>query len=94
MKFNVIFPVAGEGSRFNYQFKPFIKLDDCNFIQHAMKYFIKNIEYVNKFYFICSKEQDDTYQVKDTIKDLFGYLNKELYVIVIDHKTPSAIDSV
>ena len=32
MNFNVIFPMAGESKRFNYQFKPFLQISDLTFI--------------------------------------------------------------
>ena len=36
---NVIFPLAGDGSRFNYDFKPFIFATDKTFIELAKSSF-------------------------------------------------------
>ena len=39
MNFNIIFPMAGESSRFDYEFKPFLQISDETFIELAYKYF-------------------------------------------------------
>ena len=40
MKLNIIIPMAGESSRFNYKFKPFMLLDNKTFIEHVLDSFI------------------------------------------------------
>ena len=45
MKFNIIFPMAGKGSRFGYKFKPFLKISDLTFIQLAFQPFLKHKKY-------------------------------------------------
>ena len=36
MNLNIIIPMAGESSRFNYKFKPFLYLDNKRFIEHCI----------------------------------------------------------
>ena len=52
MKFNIIIPMAGEGSRFDYKFKPFIKLDDRSFIEHVLDSFVCYDSNITCYYFI------------------------------------------
>ena len=40
MKINIIIPMAGESSRFNYNFKPLLFLDNRRFIEHCMDSFL------------------------------------------------------
>ena len=53
-KLNVVFPMAGEGSRFGYTFKPFISVGDLTFIERAISPFLKHEDKINKFYFIAN----------------------------------------
>jgi hypothetical protein len=83
-KLNVVFPMAGEGSRFNYKFKPFIELGDLTFIERAIEPFLSNIQHIEKFYFIVTKEQEATHNVTSVLRQL---LDVPLEVIVIPEKT-------
>lgn len=69
MRYNVVFPMAGLGSRFNYQFKPFIKATEFTFIELAKQPFDALPE--KEFYFIFRQSQEDSYQVSATLKHLF-----------------------
>jgi molybdopterin-guanine dinucleotide biosynthesis protein A len=51
-KTNVVFLMAGEGSRFGYKFKPFMKLGDQTFIEHAVEPFYKWKDNIDNVYFI------------------------------------------
>ena len=88
MNFNVIFPMAGKGSRFNYKFKPFIKISDLTFIQLAFKYFIKWKEYINNIYFIITKEQDKLFNVTSKLKDYFSDYKYKLIILDKETKGP------
>ena len=49
MRFNIIIPCR-ESSRFNYNFKPFIKLDNRTFLEHCLSAFLKyDEEIINKY---------------------------------------------
>ena len=82
-KFNLIFPMAGEGSRFNYKFKPFLQISDQYFIELAYKYF-KNFEnQILKTYFIVTQEQNNKFNIQEKLSEIFT--NFEL--IILEHKT-------
>ena len=59
MKFNIIFPMAGESSRFNYNFKPFLQISDSTFLELAFKYFKFYLNNINIIYFVVTKKQYD-----------------------------------
>ena len=56
-KFSLVFPMAGKSSRFNFKFKPFIKISDLTFIELAFLYFEKWNKYISTIYFIITKQQ-------------------------------------
>ena len=83
MNFNVIFPMAGESKRFNYQFKPFLQISDLTFIELAYKYFKDYEEKINHLYFIITKQQEEEYKIKNRLSQLFTNFS----VIIIPEKT-------
>jgi molybdopterin-guanine dinucleotide biosynthesis protein A/ribonucleotide monophosphatase NagD (HAD superfamily) len=94
MKFNVIIPMAGEGSRFGYVFKPFIKIDDRTFIEHVLDSFTCYDDSIDYYYFIVTKEQDNTYRVTDTLKLLFPDIITKIKVLCLDNKTAGPYQTV
>ena len=70
MKFNIIFPMAGESSRFDYEFKPFLQISDETFIELAYKYFKNYEDRINQLYFIITQEQENNLNVKNTLNDM------------------------
>jgi hypothetical protein len=69
MAINVIFPMAGLGSRFDYQFKPFIYATEYRFIELAKQPF-DQLQHKH-FYFIVRESQEKEYHVTDTLHSLF-----------------------
>ena len=61
--------MAGDGSRFFYEFKPFLKLGDQTFIEHAVEPFYKFDEYIDKVYFIFRQDQEERSQVIDYLRN-------------------------
>ena len=92
--FNIIIPMAGEGSRFNYKFKPFIKLDDRTFIEHVIDSFILYDSIITCYYFIITKEQEKIYNVTNIIKKLFPEINKKINIICLDNKTEGPYQTI
>ena len=82
-KFNLIFPMAGESSRFNYQFKPFLQISDQTFIELAYLHFKKHENKIHRLYFIITKEQYDTININEKLSSLFCYFQ----LIVLPEKT-------
>ena len=81
--FNIIFPMAGESKRFDYQFKPFLKISDITFIELAYKYFHYYHNRINKIYFIVTQEQEKNYNIRNNLSKLFDSFN----LIIISKKT-------
>ena len=83
MKFNIIFPMAGESSRFDYEFKPFLQISDETFIELAYKYFKNYEDRINQLYFIITQEQENNLNVKNTLNKLF----ENFTLIILPKKT-------
>ena len=83
---NIIFPMAGEGSRFGYDFKPFLPLADLTFIEKAIEPFVKHIDSIKKFYFVVTKTQEEKYGVRERLELI---LDVPFEVIIIPEKTES-----
>jgi hypothetical protein len=70
MSLTVIFPMAGVGSRFGYEFKPFIKATEDTFIELAKKSF-DGIDPAPRFVFTFQKCQEEQHGVSARLKDMF-----------------------
>jgi hypothetical protein len=88
--FNVIFPMAGESKRFNYKFKPFLQISDETFIELAYLHFKKHEDKINQLYFIITKEQEDYFNIRDRLTDLF----KKFHLIIIPDKTSGPFETI
>jgi len=78
-KYNVIFPMAGRGSRFDYRFKPFIMISDLTFIQMAFSHFSKWKKDIRMIYFIFTEHQEREHNVRENISQMFsGYPHKTI----------------
>jgi hypothetical protein len=95
MKYNVIIPMAGEGSRFGYKFKPFIKLDNRCFIEHVMDSFLSYDETINSYNFIVTKEQEKIYKVEHYLKNIiFKKIKNKINIITLPTKTKGVYQSI
>jgi bifunctional N-acetylglucosamine-1-phosphate-uridyltransferase/glucosamine-1-phosphate-acetyltransferase GlmU-like protein len=94
MKFNVIIPMAGDGSRFDYKFKPFIKLDDRTFIAHVLGTFVCYENNIECYHFILTKVQVDLHNVTKKLQEIFPEINKKIKVVCLDNKTAGPYQTV
>jgi 2-C-methyl-D-erythritol 4-phosphate cytidylyltransferase len=85
---NVLFPMAGESRRFNYKFKPFLYLDNRQFIEHTLEPFIKYDKIINSYNFIVTEEQEKENNVTNKIKEIFSEISNKINVLIIPMKTP------
>jgi len=83
-KINLIFPVAGEATRFGGTFKPFLHIGDITFIETTYEPFKRWKNRIDTVYFICTEEQEREFNVTDTISKLIDHKVK---VIKIKGKT-------
>ena len=75
--------MAGESSRFDYEFKPFLQISDETFIELAYKYFKNYEDRINQLYFIITQEQENNLNVKNTLNKLF----ENFTLIILPKKT-------
>ena len=71
MSFQVIFPMAGLGSRFGYEFKPFIKATEDTFIELAKKSFDRLDPQRREFVFTFRRSQEKDHDVTATLLGMF-----------------------
>ena len=60
-KLSLIFPMAGQGARFGYRFKPFLEVRGTSFIQAAFAPFRPWLAPIDKVCFIFTAEQEQAY---------------------------------
>ena len=79
MSMKVIFPMAGLGSRFGYEFKPFIKATEDTFIETAKKSFdeLRKPNYI----FTFRNSQEARYSVVKKLKSMFPNDDIQCYQI-------------
>ena len=93
MKYNLIFPIAGEGSRFGYTFKPFLEVDNKgNFIELAFSPFKKHLSKIDKILFIFLKAQETKYDVSNNLKRIFSNINFE--TCILDKPTSGPAETI
>jgi hypothetical protein len=79
---NVIFPMAGDGSRFNYKFKPFLYATEKRFIELAKEPFnILNEDYSVQYIFIFREDHNNIYNVQNKLNEIFPNDKKLFYII-------------
>tara|TARA_R100001463_G_scaffold135530_1_gene198986 strand:- start:1521 stop:3572 length:2052 start_codon:yes stop_codon:yes gene_type:complete len=91
-KLNLIFPVAGEASRFGGTFKPFLNIGDITFIDVTFEPFKKWSEYIDTVYFICTEKQEELFDVTEKMKKIISHKNVE--IIKIKDKTPGPYQTI
>tara|TARA_Y100000816_G_scaffold83854_1_gene57531 strand:+ start:1919 stop:4009 length:2091 start_codon:yes stop_codon:yes gene_type:complete len=95
MRFNIIIPMAGESSRFNYNFKPFIKLDNRTFLEHCLSAFLKYDYVIESYNFVVTKEQEEKYGIENKLKtNLFSKYSSKINVFSLPEKTSGLYQSV
>tara|TARA_Y100000592_G_scaffold78259_1_gene123009 strand:- start:4928 stop:6967 length:2040 start_codon:yes stop_codon:yes gene_type:complete len=85
MRINVIFPVAGEASRFGGAFKPFLNIGDLTFIEVTYEPFKKWSHLIESVYFICTEEQEKNFNVSSRMQELIDH--DSVKTITIKEKT-------
>ena len=81
-KCNLIFPMAGEGSRFGYTFKPFLEVENKgNFIELAFGPFKKHLSKIERIIFIFLEEQELKYDVTKNLERIFSDLDFETCIL-------------
>lgn len=71
-KLTLIFPMAGQGARFGYRFKPFLDLRGRTFIEEAFEPFRAWLPQIGKTHFIFTREQDAAHSVRERLSQVFA----------------------
>jgi GTP:adenosylcobinamide-phosphate guanylyltransferase/thiamine kinase-like enzyme len=89
---NLIFPVAGRGSRFGGVFKPFLPIGDISFIEKAYEPFVKYEHLIDSLVFIFTKEQEDLHNVDSRLRQMFE--GKSVKTVVIEKVTSGPLETI
>ncbi len=68
----VVFPIAGTGPRSGFKFRPFMELGNETFIEAAARPFRRWARSIDRFVFVCLKEQDAQYGVSERLGKMFA----------------------
>ena len=90
-KITIIFPCAGEASRFGYTFKPFLNIGDLTFIEKAVQPFEKWEHLISNYHFIFTEQQDDKFSVKKNLRNYFE--NKNITFSILKNKTEGPLQT-
>jgi GTP:adenosylcobinamide-phosphate guanylyltransferase len=71
---SLVFPIAGQGARFGYRFKPFLNVRGTPFICAAFAPFRAWLGRIGHIRFICTQEQESSHQVSRRLGQLFPSL--------------------
>ena len=98
LKYNFIIPMAGESKRFkNVGIKKpkfMIKVKDKTMFQHAIESL--PFDFAKKVYFICLKDHEEEFNVKQFIKNIMSqnFKDVEYKIILIQQKTRGQVETV
>ena len=70
----VCFPLAGQGARFGYTFKPFLRFGSELFIEAAVRSFRPFLSRIDRFVFIYLEEQERAHAVQTRLEQVLGGL--------------------
>lgn len=86
--------MAGDGSRFGFKFKPFMKLGDQTFIEHAVEPFYKWKKYIDKVYFIYRQDQEEEFEVESVLRKNILFGAEQIVPILMPHKTKGPLETI
>lgn len=90
---NVMFPMAGDGSRFGGTFKPFLDATERKFIELAKEPFNAFYDKFNiTFIFVFRNDQEQEYNVSKTLTRLFP--NDKLEFCILENKTAGPLETL
>jgi MobA-like NTP transferase domain len=84
-KISLIFPMAGQGARFGYRFKPFLTVGDETFIQAAVAPFRPWLAQIAKVYFVYTAQQENAHAVRTRLATMFADVPHD--TVILDRPT-------
>lgn len=91
-KLTLIFPMAGEGARFGYRFKPFLSLRGETFIAAAMAPFRPWMHRIERVCFIFTRAQEEAHGVSARLAQIFTGLPIE--AVILDAPTSGPAETL
>ena len=85
-KLSLIFPMAGEGARFGYRFKPFLDINGKTFIEAALEPFRAWLPQIDRISFVFTRAQENAHGVSERLAALFDGLPQ--HSVILDAPTP------
>jgi len=77
----LIFPMAGEGARFGYRFKPFLEVRGMPFIAAAVAPFRPFKARIGRICFVFTRAQEEAHNVSTRLRELFPDLPIETAIL-------------
>lgn len=91
-KVTIVFPMAGDGTRFGSGYKPFNRIAEECFIEAAVRPFLKWNNVIKKYIFIIRKDHDEKFKVTSKLKEIFHTIDFE--IIVLDRSTSGPVETL
>jgi hypothetical protein len=91
-KISLIFPMAGQGARFGYRFKPFLEVRGHSFIEAAFAPFRPWLAQIDTVYFIFTAEQDRAHAVCQRLGAMFADVPHK--TVVLDTPTDGPAETL
>jgi len=81
MTLSLIFPMAGEGARFGYRFKPFLALNGQTFIEAAFAPFRPHMAEIARVYFVFLRAQEEAHGVSRRLAAMFEGIDHRAVIL-------------
>src|ERR1700735_877772 len=81
MTISLIFPMAGQGARFGYRFKPFLTFRGKAFIQAAFQPFRPFLSEIARVYFVFLREQEEEHLVSQRLSGMFADVDYRVVIL-------------
>jgi len=81
MTLSLIFPMAGQGARFGYRFKPFLTFRGKAFIQAAFQPFRPFLSEIARVYFVFLREQEEEHLVSQRLSGMFADVDYRVVIL-------------
>ena len=88
-KIALIFPMAGEGARFGYRFKPFLEVNGKPFIDAALEPFRPWLPRIESISFVFTRAQEDAHGVSARLAAMFDGLPHRSVILEAPTKGPA-----
>ena len=88
-KVSLIFPMAGEGARFGYRFKPFLDVHGTSFIEAAFAPFYPWRNRIDRIVFAFTRMQEEAHGVSARLSEMFAGLPIETAILDAPTRGPA-----